>query len=174
MSDQLDLVVSSESKQSTKAEAASPVPDPLKGGDVYKWALEQAALIRAGRHQDVDWVNVADEIESVGKSEFRALKSLVEVIVVHMLKWDHQPEKRSRSWINSIEESRDYVLENSSDNPSLKIRKEEAIEVVYRLGRRAAARQTDSNVTNFPPVCPYDWDAIMTRPFVLDETDKAS
>ena len=173
MRDQLGLVVSSGSKRLAKARAVTATPDPLKGGDVYKWALEQAALIRAGRHQDVDWVNVADEIESVGKSEFRALKSLVEVIVVHMLKWDHQ-EKRSRSWINSIEESRDYVLENLSDNPSLKIRKEEAIEVAYRLGRRAAARQTDSNVTNFPPVCPYDWDAIMTRPFVLDETDKAS
>lgn len=172
MIDSLNLVVASGSKLPTKAKTESAVPDPLKGGDVYKWALDQAALIRAGCYQDVDWINVADEIESVGKSEFRSLKSLLEVIVVHMLKWGHQPAKRSRSWVNSIDESRDRVLENLSDNPSLKIKIEEAIEVAYRLGRRAAARQTEIDVHTFPAACPYDWDEIMTRPFVLLQTDE--
>jgi hypothetical protein len=70
--------------------------------------------VREGRWADVDRENVAEEIESLGREQFNKLESAIRVILIHMLKWDHQPERRSRSWANSIATQRldlDQVLE---------------------------------------------------------------
>lgn len=146
-------------------------PDPLKGGDVYKWATEQAALLRAGKFDQIDIENVADEIESVGKSEFRSLTSHIEIILTHLLKWDHQPQRRSRSWLLSIDEHRQRVCDDLADSPSLDGRVEDAVVRAYRLARRAAARQTRLPLATFPEECGYDWHAITDRALSLDEPE---
>lgn len=146
-------------------------PDPLKGGDVYKWATEQAALLRAGKFDQIDIENVADEIESVGKSEFRSLTSHIEIILTHLLKWDFQPQRRSRSWLLSIEEHRQRARDDLADSPSLDTRVEEAVHRAYRLARRAAARQTRLPLATFPEDCLYDWRVITSRTLSLDEPD---
>ena len=102
----------------------SPIPEasnPAEQIDDYvKWAFEQAALIKAGRFDQVDILNVAEEIEDVGKSEIRAFESHLEVVLIHMLKWDFQPAKRSRSWDASIFSNRHRILRLLKVNPSLK------------------------------------------------------
>lgn len=157
----------------TETEAA-PMPDPMKGGDVYGWAIAQAALIRARRFDEIDWVNVADEIESVAKSEIRALTSNLIVLLAHILKWDHQPQRRSRFWSLSINEHRARVEDEIADNPSMKPKLSEVLSRAYRSARSDAASETDLSIEKFPGACPYDWDAIMTRPFVLDQTDETA
>jgi len=61
--------------------------------DFYTWTLDQARLIREGRWAAIDRENVAEEIESLGKEQFAKLRSAVRVLLLHMLKWDHQPDK---------------------------------------------------------------------------------
>src|SRR6266481_4817281 len=74
--------------------------------DFYSWPLEQARLVREGRWDAVDRDNVAEEIESLGREQFNKLASALRVLMLHMLKWDHQPKLRSRSWVLSIEAQR--------------------------------------------------------------------
>ncbi len=159
---------------------ASPAPSTPSPGistgaelpridDTYRWAFEQAAHLRAGRFDQVDIMNVADEIESVGKSEFRSFASGLEVILIHMLKWDHQPSKRSRSWILSILEHRRRVREDLDDNPSLKSREAEAIQRAYGTARLRASRETKQRLDVFPEECAYGWEQIMEAPYALDE-----
>ena len=74
--------------------------------DIYSWSLEQARLVREGRWDTVDRENVAEEIESLGRTEFSKLESALRVLLVHILKWDHQPQRRSKSWIISIKDQR--------------------------------------------------------------------
>ena len=62
--------------------------------DVVAWASEQARLIRAGRFDLVDREHIAEEIEDVGKSEQRELATRMAVLLAHLLKWQHQPERR--------------------------------------------------------------------------------
>ncbi len=57
--------------------------------DAYGWAMEQAALIRAGRLSELDLENIAEEIESVGKSERKALESFLARLLMPRLKWQH-------------------------------------------------------------------------------------
>ena len=69
--------------------------------DFYTWSLEQARHVREGSWDALDRDNVAEEIESLGREQFNKLSSALRVLMLHMLKWDHQPELRSRSWAPS-------------------------------------------------------------------------
>ena len=132
--------------------------------DAYAWAFEQAALLRAGRWCELDIEHLADEIESVGKSERRELEIALRLVLMHLLKWDHQPEKRSRSWTVTIANQRDHAARTLAENRSLKPKLGDIIADVYRLARREASGETDLDLSVFPEACPYDFDTLMTRP----------
>lgn len=136
--------------------------------DLYAWAFEQAALLREGRFDEVDIANIADELESLGRSEFRSYASAYRVLLLHILKWDHQPERRSRSWWASIAVQRDRIGYILTDNPSLKSRTEEAIARGYREARLIASDETELPLRRFPELCPYDPKSILDRPFDQD------
>jgi hypothetical protein len=133
--------------------------------DFYSWSLEQARLVREGRWDDVDRENVAEEIESLGREQFNKLESALRVLLLHMLKWDHQPNRRGRSWALSIEEQRLRLQDVIADNPGLQPRIGEAVERAYRRARLAAIKQTGLADDAFPRKCPYAWEEITTRVF---------
>jgi hypothetical protein len=70
--------------------------------DFYAWANEQAALLRAGELAQADIEHIAEEIESMGKTEKRELVSRLRVLMLHLLKWRFQPLGRTASWEASI------------------------------------------------------------------------
>jgi hypothetical protein len=133
--------------------------------DFYTWAMEQAALLRAGHANDADLGNIAEELEGLARSEYRELRSSLARILQHMLKWDHQPERRSRSWAGSIGVHRVRVEQCLEDNPGLKARTEEALAQAYKLGVASAVKETRLQRSTFPDTCPYDWQQVMERPF---------
>lgn len=150
----------------SNAPALEPAPaESPYDRDLYAWSREQARLLRAGRLQEIDAENIAEEILDVGKTEYRELESALRVLLVHMVKWDHQPQKRSRSWEATIAVQRDHALRQLKENPSLKSRRAEAVGIAYKDARRLASGETDIDLSMFPEECPYDWDAISTRPF---------
>nr|WP_295746020.1 DUF29 domain-containing protein [uncultured Acidocella sp.] len=99
--------------------------------DFYAWSKEQAALLRSGKLSEADLEHIAEEIESMGKTEKRELISRLAVLLAHMLKWRFQPERRTKSWRLTIEEQRRQVIRHMRDNPSLKSSLSEAIEEAY-------------------------------------------
>jgi hypothetical protein len=139
--------------------------------DFARWAFEQAALLREGASAGIDVENIAEELETLGRGEFSALRSALAVIVMHMLKWDHQPERRSRSWAISIRVQRGHAEEQISENPSLKSRLGEALTGAYKTARLTAANETGLPVRTFPPDCPYGWTDVTDRPFIIDPDD---
>lgn len=136
--------------------------------DVYGWVQEQIALLRAGRLDSLDLTNIVEELTDVGAEQYDKLESAVVIVLVHMLKWDHQPERRSRSWTQSIEEHRIRIGKQLRKNPSLKSRLAEALVDGYRVGRVKAAREMKRETRSLPTDCPYTWDDILNRPFELD------
>jgi hypothetical protein len=136
--------------------------------DLYTWVQEQVALLRARRFDEVDVELVAEELEDVSKREYSRLYSCLRVLIMHMLKWDQQPEHRTPSWIFSIREQRrrfDRLLKGS---PGLKSRLDEALAEAYPDARDWAANETHLPPDEFPPDCPYIWDDLLERPFDLD------
>ena len=136
--------------------------------DFYSWSQEQGRLVREGRWSEVDRENVAEEIESLGREQFNKLEGALRVLMMHMLKWDHQPERRSRSWALSIQAQRLELDDVLSDNPGLRPRLKEAIARGYRKGLLEAAKETGLDLKALPATCPYSFDDITSRPFPFE------
>ena len=134
--------------------------------DLYTWALQQAAALRAGELDRLDLTNLAEEIQDLGSEQLHKLTSAYRVILIHMLKWDYQPERRTRSWVTSIRSHRvaaDDVLE---DNPGLKSRRAMALARAYRRARIDAGGENGLGEDAFSEECPYSLDEVMSREFV--------
>ena len=101
----------------------------------------------------------------MGNEQYDKLESALAVLLMHMLKWDHQPERRSRSWENAIAEQRRRIGRVLKKNPGLKPHIAEAIADGYLDGRGRASSQIDMPLTRMPAECPYSWDEILLRPF---------
>ena len=133
--------------------------------DLYTWVQEQVALLRAGRVDALDLDNIAEELSDVGSEQYDKLESAIDVLLAHALKWDHQPERRTRSWSLTIAEQRVRIDRQLRRNPGLKSRVSEAIEDGFRLARLRAAREMRRSPKTLPAECPYSWDDILNRPF---------
>ena len=140
-------------------------PEPARyDRDLYGWAVEQAALLRAGRIAEADVHNIAEEIDDVGNEQYHRLESALRIILLHLLKWDHQPDRRSRSWHLSIVVQRKHVLNVLRKNPGLKPLIDEAVTEAYDIARLEAVGQTLLDDDVFPLECPYSFEQIMERP----------
>lgn len=158
-------------KQMTSAPSPSVVPDapvPVES-DIHAWAGRQALLIRAGRLDELDLERIAGELDDVGSEIYERLESALTVLLMHMLKWDWQPERRFRSWEATIREQRKRITKLLADNPSLKAKLEAARTTAYSYGRDRASGETDIPVETFPEISPYGWADITERLFLVDE-----
>jgi hypothetical protein len=136
--------------------------------DFYAWTTEQAGLLRAGRLSEADVEHIAEEIESMGKSEKRELVSRLTVLLLHLLKWRYQPSRRGKSWTASIANNRDQLEVHLADNPSLKSFIPVAMTQAYRYALRDAGAETDLDQSTFPQPCPWTYDEIMANDFWPD------
>jgi len=111
--------------------------------DFYAWTQEQAALLREGAMQDLDLPHLAEEIESLGKSDLRALESHLEVLVLHLLKWQYQPGGRltGHSWYDTIVEQRRQISLVLRDNHTFRRLIPAILLDVYPSARQRAAVQ---------------------------------
>jgi Domain of unknown function DUF29 len=143
-----------------------------KGADLYSWAVRQAELLRAGRLSEIDRVAIAEEIDDVGEEEYHRLESALRVLMLHLLKWDHQPERRSRSWTLSVLEHRGRAQRQLRRSPGLKSELDNALTAAYEDARVEAASETGLPLRTFPASRPFDYAEIMERPIVWpgDET----
>ena len=133
--------------------------------DVYGWANEQAALLRGGQLARADIENIAEEIESLGRSEKSELVNRLTVLLAHLLKWRFQPGHQCRSWQLSIREQRRKIARHLGENPSLKGKLPGIIEEAYESALFEAERQTGLPEAAFPKVCPYGYDEMMSEEF---------
>jgi hypothetical protein len=133
--------------------------------DFYGWTQEQAALLRAGRLQDLDIENLIEEVETMGRSEKRELESRLTILLLHLLKWQYQESRRGRSWELSIDEQRLKFAETLEENPGLKPKLDEILNKAYRYAVIQASRETKISKGIFPADCPWSLDQITNDTF---------
>ena len=137
-----------------------------KEADLYSWAVRQAELLRAGRLTEIDPVAIAEEIDDVGEEQYLRLESALRVLMLHLLKWDRQPDRRSRSWTLTVLEQRRRVVRQLRRNPGLKSQLEEALAAAYEDARLEASSETGLALHEFPESRPFEYAEIMERPIV--------
>ena len=146
------------------------IPPALKESsyeqDYYAWTEEQAVLLRTGQVADLDVVNLAEEIEDMGRSQRRAVKSTLVVLLVHLLKYRFQSERQTNSWRATIREHRRRLRDEFADSPSLRLYAEQIFVTCYEDACEQAADETGLPSETFPAICPFTLEQVLDRNFL--------
>lgn len=137
--------------------------------DYYAWTADQALQLRQTRPGTIDWENVAEEVESLGRSDKRAIGSDLKVLLEHLIKWRFQSEKRTSSWSDSIEEHRDRILRIIEDSPSLSMTPRDILPKEYVRARRKALRDTRLPPKKVPESSPFTIEQVLDPEFYPNE-----
>ena len=134
--------------------------------DYYLWLRETVRQLQAGDLSQLDLKNLIEEIDSLGKREKRAIESNLIIVILHLLKWYYQPQKRSSSWRSSIREHRRRVERLLTDSPSLKNYLLEILEDCYLAAKKQVSDETGLSVDAFPPECPFTLTQTLDENFI--------
>jgi len=145
-----------------------PEPD-LYDVDVIAWAEQQAALLRAGRLEELDIPHIAEEIEDVGKSEQRELASRMTVLLMYLLKWRYQSERRGSRWRNTIAAQRRAIAVRIKRTPSLQVTLRNPAWWEEVWADAVAAATAETGLGDFPAVCPWALSAIQDAVWLPDD-----
>jgi hypothetical protein len=137
--------------------------------DYVAWLEEQVAHLRAGRLSALDVEHVAEELEGLMRSQRQQLENRLEVLILHLLKWDHQPDQRSNCWRATVAEQRARIRRLLRDSPSLRLALQEAAQEVYPEAVEQAAIETGLDRTAFPARLSYQVEQIFERELPADE-----
>ena len=138
-----------------------PAKSPLYDQDFFAWSRQQADLLRAGDLARADIEHIAEEIESLGRTEKRELINRLTVLLLHLLKWRYQPEKRGASWEASIRVQRNRLADHLEDNPSLAPLLPQARLSAYGDAALEAVADTGLPGATFPQACPWSDEQVL-------------
>ena len=142
------------------------ITEDLYETDGFAWAAREAALLRERRFGESDIANIIEEIESVGRSERRSIVSSYRLIQMHLLRWEHQKERRTRSWWITINRERGTLEMDEARNPSLAKNPIPQVVEAYGHAKSDAADETGLPLSTFPAECPYTVEQLRDRDFL--------
>jgi Domain of unknown function DUF29 len=138
----------------------------LYEADFVRWIETTAEHLRNEDYSRVDWASLIEEIEDMSKRERKSLKSDLVVILLHLLKWQYQPEYRGGSWRGSIREHRRRINDDLKDSPSLVPYLQEILAECYTNACLQAADETSLPLETFPFSCPYPSEALLDSDYL--------
>ncbi len=139
--------------------------------DFNLWSQQTAQLLRERRWQEIDLEYLIEEVEDLGKSERRGISSQLTRLVLHLLKWQYQPQRRSDSWLDSITDARTQIELAIQDSPSLINYPEKQLDPSYQKARRQASKQTGIPLSVFPEKCSYYLELILDEDWLPEKDD---
>jgi Domain of unknown function DUF29 len=148
--------------------SSPPTVSALYDRDYALWIETTIAQLRSKNVAEIDWENVLEEFEDMGKRERRSLKSNLVILLQHLLKWEFQPDKRSGSWKGSIIEHRQRIRDRFEESPSLRSYLLTVVPSAYANAVERAANETGLAIEMFPIDCPYDFDDILDAAFLTE------
>jgi hypothetical protein len=136
--------------------------------DYYLWLEKMVQLLQAVQLEDLDLANLAEEIADMGKSERRAVESNLEIVLMHLLKYQYQPERRSSIWRYTLLEHRRRLEQALRDSPSLRTYVEVIFADTYRAACRLTAVETDQPLGHLPLDCPFTLEQVFDLDYLPD------
>ncbi|PZO40294.1 MAG: DUF29 domain-containing protein [Shackletoniella antarctica] len=145
---------------------ATTTAQPLYEADFYGWTQQQAHLLQSQRWAELDIANLVEEIESLGKQQRQELRNRLGVLLGHLLKWQFQPDRRSKSWVATLREQRREILMLLEESPSLKPYLPEAIAVGYQAGLDLVVRETPLAYSDLPETSGYTTEQVLSADYL--------
>jgi hypothetical protein len=138
----------------------------LYESDYLAWLENTLGKLRTQQYEQVDWENLIEEIETMGRSEKNVLESNLIIILLHLLKWQYQPQKRTGSWERSLIEHRRRIRKALKESPSLNSYLEEILLESYTEAVKQAKAETKLPISTFSSECPYQLSTIIDDDFL--------
>jgi hypothetical protein len=160
------LAIDGGGKSVARSNPVTERPLSLYERDFCLWLDEQARLLRQGAFERLDVANLIEELEDLGIHEKKAVESNLVVVLKHLLKYQFQPRRRSRSWLSSIAEHRRRLRNDLATSPSLRPYARERFEQCYQDGRHQAAIETGLALNALPAVSPYTLEQALDPDFL--------
>ena len=129
--------------------------------DFYAWLLKSAELLRRGKFSELDVEQIAEELEGMARSDKRQLINRLAVLLAHLLKWQYQSGKRSKSWERTIREQRKRISLLLEESPSLKSEIDQRLSDAYEIAVLSAANETGLDDDRFPESCEYSLEEVL-------------
>ena len=139
--------------------------------DFYAWTMATANTLKKKAFNDIDLEHLIEEIESMGASDFRELRSRLIILIAHLLKWDYQQSQRSSGWKGTIIEQRMQLQGLLEQSPSLNSKAADLLndaKFTYLKSLKIASEETGIAKKAFPETCPYTLDQILDDDFYPD------
>lgn len=137
--------------------------------DILLWTQRQAECLKTGRWAELDIEHLVEELEALGRREQKELGSYLQILLIHLLKCQYQPERKTKSWENTIANCRDKIQDCLEDTPSLQRLLQDAawVQKYYRRARRDAAKEAQMPVESFPSECLWAIEQMLDANFVI-------
>ncbi|HJU10687.1 MAG TPA: DUF29 domain-containing protein [Candidatus Binataceae bacterium] len=150
-------------------------PSNLYDQDYYAWVQEQVRVLRERRTEEVDWENVAEELDDLGKSEKWSIESHLETLIEHLLKLGYTRsitrERNSRLWQGTVKLARSKIRRRLAQSPSLRGKIPELFASAYEDGRTKMLARTKLPDNAIPASCPWTLDQVLDDGFVPRAAD---
>ncbi|PIG94578.1 DUF29 domain-containing protein [Gloeocapsopsis sp. IPPAS B-1203] len=155
-----------------KPETAYAKARDLYDRDFVAWSDEQALLLEQERYSELDLIHLIEEVRDLGKRERDAIESQLERLLLHLLKWEYQPSKRTSSWEISIKDARKQIRRLIEKYPVLAkhLENENTIYLCYKHALEDAADETGYSANTFPPESPYLLEQALDSDFLPEST----
>ncbi|MFN5516483.1 MAG: DUF29 domain-containing protein [Cyanobacteriota bacterium] len=138
--------------------------------DYDLWLTETIEVLKTGQVERLDYENLIEEIEAMGRNRKDALESNLEQLLLHLLKWRYQPQKQTNSWRLSIREHSRRLVKLLKNSPSLKPYLESVLAECYEEARERASLETELPIETFPLDLPFSQENLL-NPSYLPEDD---
>lgn len=145
----------------------TPALSQLYEADETAWLEAMAELIQQGRWDGLDYPHLREYLSDMARRDRREVKGRLTTLLVHVLKWVHQPDQRSRSWHGTIIEQQ-QELSDLTASGVLRNHAEAVLTDAYMKAVERAAAETGLAVESFPSVCPYTLEQLRSPDFPSD------
>ncbi len=135
--------------------------------DETAWLEAMAALVAEGRLAEIDRRNLSEYLSDMAKRDRREVTSRLGVLIAHLLKWRHQPGRRSGSWRETVEVQRQELAE-LLESGTLQNHASEVLGKTYANGVRQAVAETGLAEAVFPSACPFTLEEVLAEPLEGD------
>lgn len=146
--------------------------------DYYTWAMTNSELLKKGRLDEIDYINLAEEVRDLGNSEYKELRNYLANLMSHLYKWDNQPDLRTKSWIDTIVNSIRGISSVLEKNPGLKYQYtfNEVFISAWKDARYIISDDMCVGIKLISSKCPYSFNEIVEKasgiaPDRIDESD---
>jgi hypothetical protein len=144
----------------------SPPPSTLYEQDYFLWLDRTIEYVQKGTLDRLDLSALIEELQGMSNSEKSALESNLRILLMHLLKYRYQPDKRTNSWRFTIREHRKRLLKAFAKSPSLKRYYESVFAECYQDGRELASDETGLSLAAFPEDSPFTLDDTLNLDFL--------